>query len=208
MDPFEFQERMCIMIGGYSNPIKTADRGIDGWTKDSIIQIKRSPNVGSPVIRDLLGTMMRESYTNGIVIARSFSKSAYKEVKDVQNEMKNVKINLYTLSEVLSGGISIKAEKLDYKLAIDGNKIKVINLNQNILYYSWWINKNDELWFDGIKPNINPVTTNQKNDFQLVDFKDKYKIGKVNEITCLAYNEKGKTKEVSIKVLITKKMIK
>lgn len=207
MDPFEFQNRMAYMVGGYPNPKKIGDMGIDGWTENGIIQVKRSKGVGRPVIDNLYATMIREGKLYGIVIALSFTSGAIEAIKTWSKH--GVKIDLFTLSDVLSGTIAKESENLKFRLVMENNKIKVVDLNQKIIQYSWWINKDDkDVFFEGIELNKKPITTNKSNDFILKNHKDKFKVGKINKINCLAYNENGKTKEVEINVLITKKMLK
>jgi len=207
MNPFEFQNRMVYMVGGYPNPKKVGDMGIDGWTEDGIIQVKRSKGVGRPVIDNLYATMIREGKLYGIVVALSFTKGAIEAINTWAKH--GVEIDLITLSDILSGAKVKESKNLKYKIILDNDKIKVVDSNQKIILYSWWINKDDrDVFFDGIEINKSPVTTNKSSDFILKNHKDKFRVGKVNKINCLAYNENGKTKQVEINVLITKKMLK
>ena len=86
LNPFEFEEKMVRMLGGTPNLKKVGDGGVDGRMYDSTpIQVKKSPNVGRPVV-DSFYKHVKSGNRKGIIVAKSFSKTAKEEVQRLRNE--------------------------------------------------------------------------------------------------------------------------
>ncbi len=86
LNPFEWEKKMVEMLGGTPNLKQVGDGGVDGRMCDSTpIQVKKSPNVGTPVIRSFY-MHVKNGNGKGIIIAKSFSKGAYEEVARLSNE--------------------------------------------------------------------------------------------------------------------------
>ena len=84
LDPFEFERYMVSLIG-QPNLQQRGDGGVDGYTHNYIpIQVKKSFNVGRPVIDAFYKHI--EKRGAGVIIAHSFTKDAYEEIKKIQNE--------------------------------------------------------------------------------------------------------------------------
>lgn len=119
MDPFEFQEMVIKMYGGWVNRKKSNDVGVDGWYRDQftdqleIIQVKQSNNVGSPIIRLLKGDADREGSKNPICIAYSFTSGAYDIIKS-EKLRTGLNIKLITVQDLMR----IKGHKYIHKLII------------------------------------------------------------------------------------------
>ncbi len=82
----KFADMICEFMGWESNPRKSGDGGIDGWTNrgNTPIQIKNHRNkVGRPDIQKFLGAIT--DYDSGIFVAWKFSQSAHEyraKIKD------------------------------------------------------------------------------------------------------------------------------
>ncbi len=86
LNPFEWEKKMVEMLGGTPNLKQVGDGGIDGRMYDSTpIQVKKSSNVGRPVI-DSFYRHVKNGNGKGIIIAKSFGKGAYEEVARLANE--------------------------------------------------------------------------------------------------------------------------
>lgn len=86
LNPFEFEKKMVEMLGGTPNHKQVSDGGIDGRMHDwTPIQVKKSDKVGRPVI-DSFYKHVKEGNGKGIIIAKSFSKSAYEEADRLFNK--------------------------------------------------------------------------------------------------------------------------
>lgn len=84
LDPFEF-ERYVVSLIGTPNLKQRGDGGIDGYTHNYIpIQVKKSYNVGRPVIDSFYKHV--EKRGAGVIIAHSFCKTAYEEIRKIENE--------------------------------------------------------------------------------------------------------------------------
>jgi len=87
MPHFEFQNLVIQHLGGRQTIKKSGDRGIDGYTFDKTpIQVKQSDKVGSPVIRLFVQDIRDIGKERGIVVAFSYSKGAYSEVKHIKSK--------------------------------------------------------------------------------------------------------------------------
>jgi len=100
MKPFEFQNWACKLVGGISNPKKTADGGIDGWTFErNPIQIKQS-SVGERTIRLFKNDIRDAHKKKGLVIGFSFSSNAYNYASKAKEE--GIDIELRTVKELVN----------------------------------------------------------------------------------------------------------
>ena len=74
------------MLGGTPNLKQVGDGGVDGRMYDSTpVQVKKSPNIGRPVV-DSFYKHVKSGNGKGIIIAKSFSKTAHEEVNRLFNE--------------------------------------------------------------------------------------------------------------------------
>ena len=86
LNPFEFETKMVEMLGGTPNLKQVGDGGVDGRMYDSTpVQVKKSPNIGRPVV-DSFYKHVKSGNGKGIIIAKSFSKTAHEEVNRLFNE--------------------------------------------------------------------------------------------------------------------------
>ena len=117
MDPFEFQNLVISKLDGKQNPKKVGDKGIDGWTYktddfgmrhklmglDAAVQVKKSKNVGTPTIDNLVGAMAQDvdntDGSHGIVVGFSFSKNTRQQVKDLKAKA-GITIDLIIVKEL------------------------------------------------------------------------------------------------------------
>lgn len=81
-DPFKFQDYICKKLKGKSFDRKSGDMGIDGYILEdgTPIQVKRSDNIGRNIVDNFETAIERKGKNKGIIVAFSFSKSAYEEV--------------------------------------------------------------------------------------------------------------------------------
>ncbi|MFH1889447.1 MAG: DNA methyltransferase [Nanoarchaeota archaeon] len=102
-DAFKFQDYACKRLGGKSSERKSGDMGIDGYVQGSgiPIQVKQSERVGRNIVDNFETAVRRRRKKEGVVVAFSFTKSAYEEVARVENE-EGLKIKLVTVKELLS----------------------------------------------------------------------------------------------------------
>jgi len=86
--PEDFQRNCVLMLEGIPNPNYTGDGGVDGIRiKDgAIIQVKKSKNVGRPVIQSLLGVMASKRKNIGICVALSFAENARNFANSVRKD--------------------------------------------------------------------------------------------------------------------------
>ena len=100
LTPFKFETKMVEMLGGTPNSKQVGDGGVDGRMHDSTpIQVKKSLNVGRPVI-DSFYKHVKEGNGKGIIIAKSFSKTAYEEVNRLFNEQ-GLQIDLVPSDDII-----------------------------------------------------------------------------------------------------------
>ena len=105
LNPFEFESYCVRCVGGIPNEKQRSDGGIDGKLiyDGTPIQVKKSPNVGRPVI-DSFHKHLRKN-GRGIIIALSFSRGAKEEAQRLKvDEGKD--LQLITLDKILSEGTS------------------------------------------------------------------------------------------------------
>lgn len=99
--PIDFQNYIVRCYNGRQQRKKRSDKGIDGWTENrNPIQVKRSENVGRPVVDKFESAIKRDNKKRGIIVGLSFSKGAYEEVARVENE-DELEIELVTLDELV-----------------------------------------------------------------------------------------------------------
>lgn len=100
MKPFEFQNWACKLVGGMSNPKRTGDGGIDGWTFErNPIQVKQS-SVGEPTIRLFKNDIRDAHKKTGLVIGFSFSSGAYEYASKAKKD--GIDIELKTVEELIN----------------------------------------------------------------------------------------------------------
>ncbi len=101
MDPFLFQHWAILKLGGQMSPTLRKDSGIDGYTElGTPVQVKRQDKVTPDVVVLYETALRRMSFTEGIIIAFSFTKSAEAEAQRALKEL-GQKITLLTTKEVL-----------------------------------------------------------------------------------------------------------
>jgi DNA modification methylase len=117
-DPYYFQDVCCGKLGAIGNSKKSGDHGIDGTDKDgNPVQVKGSPNVGEPKIRDFLGAVISKGKSIGKFVAFSFSPSSYEFVAKCKRE-RDIDIQLICVKdlptiELASNQKSIASFKVD-----------------------------------------------------------------------------------------------
>lgn len=101
-DAFRFQDYICKRLEGKPSERKSGDMGIDGYTLENKIpiQVKQSEGVGRNVLDNFETAIRRKNKKEGIVVAFSFTKTAYEEAARVERE-EGLKIKLVTLKELL-----------------------------------------------------------------------------------------------------------
>jgi len=75
--------------GGYANPKKSGDMGIDGWVENGTIpvQVKRSKGkVGRTVIENFKVAIERDHKRKGKIVARDFTSGSYEEAERIKKE--------------------------------------------------------------------------------------------------------------------------
>jgi DNA modification methylase len=172
-DAFEFESWIIQQFGGTGNIKQRGDFGLDGKMGDNTpIQVKRSDNIGRPVIDNFLSAVQRYDknlFTKnvngkkpvGYIIAFSFVKGAIEEVARLKNK-ENIIIKLVKVDEIVP--IAVKPvigvhinelEKDDSDGPSAGNrKIEFIAQGQSpagIEFYSWDFDYNKE---KGFKPSV------------------------------------------------------
>lgn len=104
MDPHEFAHLIIVeKMGGIISPKKSGDMGIDGWVdfKTIPVQVKRwEHSVGRPEIDKFKTAVERDKKTNGIIVAKDFSKDCYAEVARIEKEDK-ISIELKMISDIM-----------------------------------------------------------------------------------------------------------
>jgi len=99
-DPFRFQDYVCKKLNGKPTERKSSDMGIDGQTLEdhTPIQVKQSERVGRNVIDNFETAVRRKRKKTGIVVAFSFTRTAYEEVARAKGE--GLEIELITIDEL------------------------------------------------------------------------------------------------------------
>jgi len=102
MDPFEFQNHIIVdLLHGTCSRTKSADYGIDGHDfGHNPVQIKQSEHVGRPVVQKFESAVRREKRKKGIIVAFSFSKTAYEEAARIKLD-EGIEIELRKVQELL-----------------------------------------------------------------------------------------------------------
>ena len=100
LDPFEFEKYVVRSIGGIPNDVQRGDGGIDGYleTDHTPIQVKKSNNVGRPVIDAFYKHLKHNG--RGVIIAKSFGRGAKEEVSRLRLE-EGLDIILTTIDDIL-----------------------------------------------------------------------------------------------------------
>ncbi|MBI4722009.1 MAG: restriction endonuclease, partial [Candidatus Stahlbacteria bacterium] len=116
LKPFEFQNWVMDEMGAIVSRRKVGDMGIDGCLEKTLyhdragIQVKQSDNVGRNVVDNFMSALKRAKYTEGYIIAFSFTKGSYEEVARLKNTGE-LEIKLVTVRELLDKRKIIKAGK-------------------------------------------------------------------------------------------------
>lgn len=101
MKPFDFQNWVLNRIYGMSNPKKTGEGGIDGWTfNGDPVQVKQSDSVGDEVVRLLFGDLQRLKKNRGIVVGFSFTTVAIERANELRRQH-GINILLKTVENIL-----------------------------------------------------------------------------------------------------------
>ena len=105
LNPFEFQNWACGMLGARVSSKKSGDKGIDGFIPltNTVIQVKRSYGVGRNVVDNFETAIRRAKADGGIIVGFGFSKDAYEEAARVKNE-EGIDIRLVTVKELIENG--------------------------------------------------------------------------------------------------------
>ncbi|MEA3311191.1 MAG: DNA methyltransferase [candidate division WOR-3 bacterium] len=103
MDPFEFQNHIIVdLLHGTCSRTKSADYGIDGHDfGHNPVQVKQSEHVGRPVVQKFESTVRREKRKKGIIVAFSFSKTAYEEAARIKLD-EGIEIELRKVQELIA----------------------------------------------------------------------------------------------------------
>jgi hypothetical protein len=103
MDPFEFQNYVIVdLLHGTCSRKKSGDYGIDGQDFGrNPVEVKQSEHVGRPVVQKFHSAIMREKRKKGIIVAFSFSKTAYEEVARIKLD-EDIEIELQTIQEIVA----------------------------------------------------------------------------------------------------------
>ena len=100
LNAFEFERKMVEMLGGTPNIKQVGDRGVDGRCYDHTpIQVKKSFDIGRPVV-DSFYKHVKSGNGQGVIVARSFCKTAYEEVDKLYNE-EGLKIDLIPSDDII-----------------------------------------------------------------------------------------------------------
>lgn len=101
LKPLEFQNWIINAIGGYHSRRQVGDMGIDGYTffRREPIQVKQSERVGRNVVDNFETAIRRDGHDTGHIIAFSFTKGAYDEVRRAKSDGLNV--TLVKVTEVV-----------------------------------------------------------------------------------------------------------
>ena len=104
LSPFEFEKATVRAIGGVANTKQVGDDGVDGmlssdWTP---IQVKKSENIGRPVLDAFYKHISEHKAKRGVIIALSFSKGIKEEKARLERE-KSFDIQLLTLDNIIKG---------------------------------------------------------------------------------------------------------
>jgi len=101
IEPFEFQNWVCRKLGFVCSRTKSGDMGIDGKSIDGrVLQVKQSERVGRNVVDYFETAMRRAGKTRGVIVAFSFTRSAYEEVARAMNE-EGLEIELKKVEDLL-----------------------------------------------------------------------------------------------------------
>lgn len=100
LNPFEFEKYCVRSVGGIPNEIQRGDGGVDGFLQEdgTPIQVKKSPNVGRPVIDSFHKHLQKNG--KGVIIAKSFSRGAKEEVARLRLK-EGYEVTLITIDDIL-----------------------------------------------------------------------------------------------------------
>lgn len=103
MEPFEFQNHIIVdLLHGTCSRTKSADYGIDGHDfGHNPVQVKQSEHIGRPVVQKFHSAVRREKRKKGIIVAFSFSKTAYEEAARIKLD-EDIEIELRTVQELIA----------------------------------------------------------------------------------------------------------
>ena len=104
LEPFEFEKTAVRAVGGIANTRQVGDDGVDGilssdWTP---IQVKKSENIGRPVLDSFYKHIAKHKANRGVIIALSFGKGIKEERARLERE-ESFDIQLLTLNDVIRG---------------------------------------------------------------------------------------------------------
>lgn len=106
MNANEFEEKMCLMFGGFSRKLKTDDGGVDGFKitpeKKIGIQVKRRDGVEGERYRLFKNDLREFNCDEGVIIAFSFNGGSTKRQKnDLYKQDKNyIPVELITVEDL------------------------------------------------------------------------------------------------------------
>jgi DNA modification methylase len=101
LQPFEFQSWVIERLEARPSQRKVGDMGVDGFTVEGRpIQVKHSEDIGRNVIDNFETALRRVHQKDGMIVAFSFTKSAYEEVARAKME-DGLHIGLMTVEEML-----------------------------------------------------------------------------------------------------------
>lgn len=97
-----FQNWVVKRLGGHVSATMSSDKGIDGYTAFNMIpiQVKKSRDIGSPVIRQFATDAQIFGKKQGIFVALSFNDGAKKVIHEIYNKM-DIEIELKTAEELI-----------------------------------------------------------------------------------------------------------
>lgn len=97
-----FQNWVVKRLGGHTSPTMSSDKGIDGYTSFDMIpiQVKKSRDIGSPVIRQFATDAQIFGKREGIFVALSFNQGAKNVIHEIHNKM-GIDIKLKTAEELI-----------------------------------------------------------------------------------------------------------
>lgn len=101
--PKEFEKLVCDKLNAEHVGKSSNDKGIDGILDGkTAVQVKQGDRVGRPAVDQLVGSVNRARLSHGIIVAKSFSSGAVKEVERLKKE-DGLNIELKLARDVITG---------------------------------------------------------------------------------------------------------